>query len=290
MDLQPFVLPALQLSVVLTVFGFGLQASPGDLLYVVRRPGLVARSLLAIYVCMPAAAVGLGLLFRDPHPVVVVMVALAISPVPPLLPAKLAKAGGDASYGLGLIAVSCLTAVIAAPFALEILTRGWGSSRVMPPAAIAIMVAKTTLAPLLAGMAARAAWPRIAAAIEQPVSVVSGVLLPLGVIVLVGGSFPALWAAATGGSVLALAVFTLAGLLIGHLLGGPHREQSVVLALATASRHPAIALAIAAANFPEQKFGPLILLYLLVNGIAALPYIRWMRKRTAHPTTQAAPV
>jgi BASS family bile acid:Na+ symporter len=41
-----------------------------------------------------------------------------------------------------------------------------------------------------------------------------------------------------------------------------------VLALATTSRHPAIAIAIAHANFPQQKLAvPAIVLYLIVSGI-----------------------
>jgi BASS family bile acid:Na+ symporter len=49
------------------------------------------------------------------------------------------------------------------------------------------------------------------------------------------------------GTILALGAFTLAGLAAGHLLGGPNRDDCTVLALATASRHPGVALAIASA-------------------------------------------
>jgi len=52
-----------------------------------------------------------------------------------------------------------------------------------------------------------------------------------------------------------------------------------VLALCTASRHPGIAIAIAAANFPDQKRVPAaVLLYLIVNGILSGPYLKWTRQ------------
>jgi BASS family bile acid:Na+ symporter len=57
-----------------------------------------------------------------------------------------------------------------------------------------------------------------------------------------------------------MVAFVGVGLIVGHLMGGPDPEHSIVLALSTACRHPAIALSIAAANFPDQRFGGTILL------------------------------
>jgi bile acid:Na+ symporter, BASS family len=62
-------------------------------------------------------------------------------------------------------------------------------------------------------------------------------------------------------------------------MGGPDPNQSVVLALSSACRHPAIALSIAAANFPDEHFGGTILLYLIVNAIVGIPYVEWQRRR-----------
>ena len=59
-----------------------------------------------------------------------------------------------------------------------------------------------------------------------------------------------------------------------------------MLALSTASRHPAIALSIASANFPDERFGGTILLFAVLSAIACLPYINWQRGRIAaavHP-------
>ena len=49
MDLKQLVVLALQISIIATVFGFGLKATIADLLYLVHRPGLLARSLLATH-------------------------------------------------------------------------------------------------------------------------------------------------------------------------------------------------------------------------------------------------
>ena len=42
-----------------------------------------------------------------------------------------------------------------------------------------------------------------------------------------------------------MVLFSLAGLAVGHVLGGPDRDERTVLGLSTAARHPAKALAIA---------------------------------------------
>jgi BASS family bile acid:Na+ symporter len=98
---------------------------------------------------------------------------------------------------------------------------------------------------------------------------------------LLAGEWRALWAAVGDGTLIALVVFVAIGLLVGHLLGGPDPDHSVVLALSTASRHPAIALSIASANFPDERFGGTILLYLLVGALAAMPYLSWRRRRAS---------
>jgi BASS family bile acid:Na+ symporter len=80
---------------------------------------------------------------------------------------------------------------------------------------------------------------------------------------------------------VALAIFIVIGLAVGHVLGGPDPESAGVLALSTACRHPIIAMTIAAANFPEERFGAIIILYLLVNIVLSIPYIVWQKKHVA---------
>jgi BASS family bile acid:Na+ symporter len=80
-------------------------------------------------------------------------------------------------------------------------------------------------------------------------------------------------------------VLAVIGLSVGHLFGGPRPGDRTTLALATASRHPAVALAIAtsgAVKEPKPELG-IILLYLIVATVVSLPYQRW-RKPAAGST------
>ena len=71
--IRQVVLLALQVSIIGTVFGFGLNTTARDLLYLFRRPGLLARSLLAVFVIMPAVAVALVRIFDFPRVVGIVL-------------------------------------------------------------------------------------------------------------------------------------------------------------------------------------------------------------------------
>jgi hypothetical protein len=73
------------------------------------------RSVICVLVIVPALAFALTRFFEIRHEVEVALVALAISPVPPLLPMKETKAGGRISYGLGLLALLALLSMATIP-------------------------------------------------------------------------------------------------------------------------------------------------------------------------------
>ena len=146
---------------------------------------------------------------------------------------------------------------------------------------------KTVLLPLAIGMIVHAATPHLAERIEKPAAVIANVLLCLAGIVFLVAVAPALWALVGEGTLVAMTIFAVTGLIVGHLLGGPEPSHSIVLALSSACRHPAIAMAIAAAAFPHEHFGAPIILYLLVGIIIGLPYIAYVRK-SSHWEHEAA--
>jgi hypothetical protein len=118
-------------------------------------------------------------------------------------------------------------------------------------------------------VAVRALAPAIAERFAGIVSLVAKVLLLVAAVVLIATVWRSVWDATGKGGILAVVFLVAAGLAVGHLLGGPKREESVVLGLSTACRHPAIAFTIASANYPEQRFGGAIILYLLVGALSA---------------------
>jgi BASS family bile acid:Na+ symporter len=280
MTLQQAVVLALQVSILMTVFGFGLRTTVSDVMDLVRRPSLIGRSLVAMFVIMPIVAVALAQAFELRPSVKIALVALAISPIPPLLPGREQKAGGHASYALGLMMIAAVLSIAIVPAEVDMVGRYFMRPFAVSPWAIAGIALKAAVLPLLAGMLLRAVLPGVAARITKPVEIIATVLLVAGVLALLAGTFRAVLSLVGNGSIVAMAAFVVIGLAVGHALGGPSAEHRLVLALSTASRHPAIALAIAKANFPDEPhLGATIILYLLVSLLIGIPYQIWQERR-----------
>lgn len=274
---------ALTASILFTVFGFGLGATTDDLLYVVRRPAHLARALVAMFVVMPLMAVMLVRVLDFPRTTEIALLALAIAPVPPLFPNREPKAGGRQALALGLMFTVGILSIVLVPLAVWCL--GLYSSRplAMWPGAIAAVILKSAVVPLLVGLAVRRLFPKVAHRIATPVRIIATVLLAVGVVIVFGANYLAIWDEVGDGSVLAMVVFVSVGLAVGHALGGPDRDGRIDLAICTACRHPMIALAIAAANFPETKLVPTVLLYLIVSVVISLVYATRLRRPMPHP-------
>jgi BASS family bile acid:Na+ symporter len=281
MDSKQVIMLTLQVSILATVFGFGLKARRGDLLYLWRQPRLLFRSLLAMYLAMPLVALAFVSIFDLPMNVRIVLVALSIAPLPPLLPKRDIEAGGHEAYAIALMSTLALLSIVITPLAVAVLGTYFKQPFVMSPASVAKTILVAVVLPLAAGLAMRALLADGAERIADVVMRVGQVLLICAALALVGVNLPALWAQVGGGVVLALAGFVVAGMLIGHFLGGPSADDRVVLALSTANRHPVIALSIATANFPEERVGATIMLYLLVGIAAGLPYTFLQRRKAA---------
>ena len=282
MDLKQLVILTLQISIVCTVFGFGLKTTRDDLLYLVRQPGLLARSLIAVFVIMPVVAVAISQWFDFPRTVMIALIALSISPTPPLLPSREAKSGGHEPYGLGLMALLAAMSIVVVPLLEAFLSAFFGRPLGAPASKIASIVFTSVLLPLAVGMVVRALSPAIAARVDNAVAMIVKILMPLGVVVLLVAAAPAMWRLIGGGTLVAMVLFLAIGFVVGHVMGGPDPDHSVVLAISTACRHPAIALSIASANFPDEQFGAAILLYLLLGVVAGVPYTLWNKR---HITT-----
>lgn len=110
--------------------------------------------------------------------------------------------------------------------------------------------------------------PAFAQRIAKPVDKLAYGLLILSLLPVLFRSAPAIWSLIGNGTLLSLAGFALGCYPSGFFLEAPRPENRRVLALASASRHPAIAAVIANANFPRQKFVlASVLLYMIVSGI-----------------------
>jgi BASS family bile acid:Na+ symporter len=148
----------------------------------------------------------------------------------------------------------------------------------MSPVSVGRIVITTVLGPLAAGLAFRSLFGGFAQRWVAPLS-------RLAILLLIAGVLPVLWTQRSAaisligdGTLLTITAFVTVGFVAGAVFGGPEHAHRIVLALSTALRHPGIALAIASANFPDQRLVlPAILLYLIVGAIVSGVLLRWLR-------------
>lgn len=285
MNLTTLIPLILKTSIVLIVLALGLKATVADATSLFRRPHHLVRALLSMNVVMPLFALALALSFNLHPAVKIALVALSVSPVPPLLPRKALKAGGREDYIVGLLVAMALLAIIVIPVTMKIFERFVGVPLQMPARSVASLVLSTILGPLLVGIVVRMLAPWLAERAARPVGILGLVLLILSVLPVLFVSARTILSLIGNGTVLSFAAFALVGLLVGYRFGGPEPESRRVLALGTSARHPGMAVAIAHANFPQEKLVvPAIVLYLIVSGILCALALARRKRAESVPT------
>lgn len=274
---------ALKISIVLQVFAIGLGTSWYEVTYFFRQPRLLWNSILARNIAVPILALVLILAFNLSPPVRLTIAVLAVTPVPPLIPRAQLKEGGRPEYTLGLLVSQSFLAILFVP--LTVLFMAWviGANARIGVGPVLRLVLLTILLPLFAGLLVAHFLPR-ARDFTIRLMRVGTVLLFLGAIPLLLLGWRAFGVLAGTGGLLALSILVVVSTLVGDLLGGPVREDRVTLALATSARHPAIALAIAAANYPAERavVAGAVVIYMILREILSVPYTTW-RKSAPRP-------
>jgi BASS family bile acid:Na+ symporter len=277
---------AIKASLMIIVFCVALHTQRGDLLSLLRRPGLALRSVLAMNIIMPIIAALLAFAFALNRQIELALIALAVSPVPPILPNKQVKAGASTSYAVGLLALASVVAIVLIPVTIDLLGRLFGRDVTVPPAAIFKALGITLLAPLLAGAIVRELAPGLAARLVKPLTLVGNIVLVAACVPILVVAWPELTKQIGNFTLVAIVVLVLIGLLVGHVLGGPDPGDRTALALSTAQRHPGVAVTVAAIVAPHDKSVVMaVLLAFLVSIIVTIPYTKWRQKQYAGART-----
>lgn len=287
MTLMPVVLLAARVSVLLLVFALGLQATAAQTTYLFRQPLRLVRAFLALAVVVPLLAAGVALLLDLPRPIELAMVAMSISPVPPILPRQQLAQGARADYVYGLLVAAALLSIVLVPFSVWMLGLVFHREAHFGSGAVARIVGMTVVAPVALGILVRRLLPVHAARFAPALMRLGTWLLIAALLPILVVMWPAIWSLLGGGVLVAVVAFViLAAIAAGHVLGGPSREDRAALAIASAMRHPGVALAMLKANAPDENTVPAVLLYLLVALVLTAVYSA-VRRRVG-PTSHAA--
>jgi BASS family bile acid:Na+ symporter len=266
----------------------GLGSGQGELLYVLRRPVLLIKAIVAVDIIPPAAAVVLMMLLPVDPLVKAGVLLMAISPVPPVVPGQELGVGARKEYAYGVYAALALLSVIAVPIGMAVATRAFGRHGSVPFVLMTKTILTGVLIPLAIGLAVRFSTPTLAARLAPWVYRLSMLLLALAFLPIIVAIGPALAGLIGNGTLLAMAAVVIISLAGGHWLGGPDRLDRGTLAIASAVRHPGIAMMIANANSADKRVTAAVLLFLLVGVVVGIPYKQWIKRTATRPAASSA--
>jgi BASS family bile acid:Na+ symporter len=272
------LLVLIKLSVLALIVAIGMRSTREHALYLLKRPGLLWRSVLAMYGLVPLAVFVLVKLLPLKPATEAALLVLAVSAGAPLLPRKL-RLEGDDGYIVSLVMVSSVLAVALVPLWVFLLDAQFGVASEIRLTTVALLLVKAFLAPLLAGMLIRAFAPRLAMRLADPVLAGASAVLVGTALLLILANWRLLADVRLSG-LAALAAVMIVALAIGHAMGGPDPRHRTVLAVSCATRHVGIALLVATA-FPGAATLTLVMAYVLTATAVTLPYLVWRRRAGA---------
>ena len=272
MELTAYLLIALKGSVALLIFAVGLDSRLKDLVYLRQRPGVMLRSLLAMYVVVPLLALAAVKVLQLPPGMELALLVLAISAGAPMLPRKLMRLGNE-EYVISLVVVSSLLAIVTVPAWLALLGPHFDRPGTLDPMTVAGVLGKSFLLPLVLGVAVRRWLPDASARLSDLLLKVVGLVFSGCALALLVTHYQVILAV-MGLPILVLGGFTLAALGVGHAMGGPDPNDRTALAVSCATRHVGVAMVVAAAT-PNPRTVVLIVAYALASAVVIIPYMKW---------------
>jgi bile acid:Na+ symporter, BASS family len=268
----------IKVSVFGLILAIGMRARWTDLLYLWQRPGLLVRSLLAMYVVVPLTAFALVKLLAMTSGAKAALIVLAASGGAPLLPRRLARLG-EGVYAFSLVVSSSLIAMIVVPLWLELFTVHFGVALEIHVLDVAKVVAQTFLLPLIIGMVLRGGFPIVSGFLANRVLDLAGIVLLLCGVALLAINWQVLLLI-QGPGLLALITMMIVAIATGHWLGGPDTENRNVLAIACATRHIGVALVVAT-TFPKVRTVVVLIAYVFLAALISALYLNYANRRQA---------
>lgn len=267
-----FVNGALSISVMLLLFGVGLNTPFLNVLAVARQYRLVLRGLLANFVLVPVlftfALKGVSL---GPD-VVIGLLVLAAVPIAPLAPPFVGMAKGDVAYAVGLMVIAAVLGLFLTPLILALALPASEAGLHIDVVRILQTLLVVQLIPLGVGMAINGARPAWAEKLLRVVPKLGriGVLFTLTLI----ASGQAEQIVGLGVLPHAVSLVGIVGcLLIGDwVMRGKADEIRRSLAVSTTIRNAALALLIVNTNLPGTQAVTIVFVFGLWSLAVAYCY------------------
>jgi len=250
-----------------------------DVLRVGRNWGLVARAILANYILVPAAAVGLLLLFRANPLVAAGLLVAAVCPGAPYGPPLTAMAKGNVPVSVGLMVILAGSSAVFAPLLLQLLLPFVAGDSPLKISVIKVVstLLGAQLLPLCLGLLLHYRQPTLAEKLRGPAGALSASLniLLLGIIIFAQFRVLAEIRLVSYVGMLSLLIATIVAGALASSLASDERKGMVIT---TAVRNVGVSLVIVTGSFPGTTAITAATVYALFQTIAmVLVALAWGR-------------
>jgi bile acid:Na+ symporter, BASS family len=266
-------------SVAFLVFAQGLQVSPSQVMtYFRERPGLILRSLVAVLVLVPLAALGIIMLLK-PSPAVAVGLAILVScpPAPMMFKTTSQMGKGNPAYMASMHLCLAALAIITVPTLIYLLSIPLGFHAEVNLGMMTWTLLRTILIPICAGLAVRSLFPRFAEKYHSLFDKVGGIGI-LVLLALASVKLFSLMLLMKPWSYLVAVTVSVTALAIGHWFGSSDPNDRTDLAVESGVRHPALALTIGVTNLTPANALPVLVPCVLVFMLIGIVYLLWRKK------------
>jgi BASS family bile acid:Na+ symporter len=270
------------------MFTIGLGATLAEIRAVVSDWRGVIGAAAANYVLVPAAAVGLVLLF-GPHPMVAAgVMVVAVCPGAPYGPPFTAIAKGRVDRAVGLMVILAGSSAVLAPLLLQFLLPivAGGSTASVNAGKIVSTLAIAQFLPLCAGLAVATSRPARAQVLRKPCARLS-TLLNVALLGLILAAQFRLLADIRLRGYLGMLALLVASALAGWVFGGRSAENRKTLAITTAVRNVGVGLVIAGGSFPGSPAVTFVTAYALVQTVGTLLAVILLGRQISDPSSAA---
>jgi BASS family bile acid:Na+ symporter len=257
----------------------GLGVTISELLSVARNWRLMAKAALANYVCVPAATIGLLLLFRTQPMAAAGFLILAVCPGAPYGPPFTSIAKGNVTVAVGLMVLLAGSSAIIAPLLLGLLLPLMAGDKPLHVDTVKIVMTLlvTQLLPLCVGLSVRHWRPVLAERLIKPANLISKILNLIACGLIIGTQYHMLSEIRLVGF-FGMLLLLLASFSAGWVFGGPGAKNRKTLTLTTSLRNVGVGLVIATGNFAGTPAVTAALAYGIFEILASLLLaLRWGR-------------
>ncbi|MGL5511169.1 MAG: bile acid:sodium symporter family protein, partial [Microcoleaceae cyanobacterium] len=224
------------------MFSMAIRWTFDDVIWLWKQPALLGRSLLSVFVLVPL----FGVLIIVLMPGLTVSQRIGIAsmiacPGAPMIAFKSLKVGGNAKFVASLQFIICTIAIISIPLTIFLLSQLSPHEAWLSQGKIATQVFFAQVLPMGLGVLIAEYLPELAEDLVEPISKISKLMLLVTTLILLTLTLDKVLNAGFF-AYFAMVLMAIASLAFGHFLGGPQPENTSVLAYATATRNPGLAI------------------------------------------------